>query len=367
MYIIKGIIIIFIMAVSCYMTGNLWMTRDAFVEKILLGFATQLAVFNILCIPMNITGADFRILCGAFIAFFVVVIVWNVYCFALRVRKAGGLPDIKDATSDWIRTFRRDFHWMLIPAFVFIVFQLLRMVYLQPVDYGDDEVYLTMVNDIGNTNIIHGLDVNNGLELPLSDISYKYIFTSYFPYLAFWSKIFHFHPLLLCKSFMPLFFGILAYGVFWLMADLFFPGDGRRKGTFMFLVALMVEYGNKMNHGFARRMLLWTWNSKSVLYTILLPLLLYLCMKYMGGIGRNGEGKGMTWKATVILSMTLLANGAATLMGVGFSTIAFGLSGLVWAIQKKDRKIFLRMMVAAIPTVTILLLTVLYQKGVYNV
>ena len=69
MYIIKGIIIIFIMAVSCYMTGNLWMTRDAFVEKILLGFATQLAVFNILCIPKTqimITSDEYLVLVRQF-------------------------------------------------------------------------------------------------------------------------------------------------------------------------------------------------------------------------------------------------------------------------------------------------------------
>lgn len=357
MYFVKGLVIVAIIAIMTYLTGKIWRRETSVLETMLLGFATELAVFNVLCIPMNLTQTSFVVLCACFGSFLGLVIVINVYLF---LTGKATYPLIGNWKEKGLHLPKMSFHWMLIPALLIILYEMYNMVFLQPLAYGDDTVYMTMVNDIRETNIIHGLNNGSNDYIDISGVSYKYLLTSYYPFLAFWSKICHFHPLLLCKTFLPIFYLILGYGVFWLYAEFFFKDDIEKKSIFFFVITLLVEFGNVVNHSFSRRMLLWNWNNKSVLYTILIPFLIYLAMKYM-------QEEKFTWLEAGILGTVLMANGSLTLMGVVFSSIALGCMGLVMVIQKREIRILLKTIVAMAPTTFIMALAILISKGILHV
>ena len=328
MYIIKGFLIIAVMLFCCIEVGKLWNRSGNYLEAALIGFATMLAVFNLFCIPMHIFGVSFTVLCICFSVFLIGAIVTSLILTFRRRR------------SYTLLKYKPGINVFLILAICMIILQIWRLFVYQPQIYGDDETYLTMVNDIVTSDRIQGRYIESGIET--EPFSLKYMATSYYPFLAYWCRIFHFHPLLLCKTFLPILTTLFAYGVFLLLGEFFFKEDIRKKGMYLLLVTLLVEFGNISYHFFPRKLLQWPWQSKSVLYTILMPLLFYLCISLMN--------ESMKKKETMLIGTVLFANAAASLMGVGFSTIMLFLIGAVRSVHFRRVGIFGRTILACIPT-----------------
>lgn len=332
MYIFKGIAIIAVIVFCCIEIGKLWKRDAGYLEAALLGLATMMAVFNLLCIPMHILQIPFTVLCVVFSVFLAGITVLSV---TISIRQ-------KDRRH--ILGYPITFHVFFAIAMVLIIYQIIRLVVLQPVVYGDDQTYLTMINDIVNSDHIQGLRVDTGTEMP--PYSLKYMATSYYPFLAYWCKIFDFHPLLFCKTFLPILTMTFGYGVFWLFAERFFRDDMRKKSMFLLLIALFVEFENISYHFFSRKYLLWPWQGKSILYTILMPLLFYLLICCLN--------QSTTKKEIFLLAVALFANGAVSLMGVGYSTIIVAVFGIVQTIQCRKPRILLQTIMICIPTAVVL-------------
>lgn len=337
MYIVKGLFIIAVMLFCCVEVGKLWKRTGTYLESAILGFATMMAAFNLFCIPMHIMQVRFTVLCVVFTVFLVCVVAISLFLSFTRKR------------SYKLIQYKPGINLFLIAAAVIMVIQIWRLFVYQPIVYGDDETYLTMVNDIVSSDHIQGRYIETGAET--APYSLKYMATSYYPFLAYWCRIFHFHPLLLCKTFLPILTTLFVYGVFWLMGEFFFKEDLRKKGIYIMLVALFIEFGNASYHFFPRKVLAWPWHSKSVLYTILMPLLFYLGIKYMNDTMKKTE--------TLLIGTVLFANGAASLMGVGFSTIMLAILGIAMAIQYRRPGILGRTALSCVPTAVVLVGSVL--------
>lgn len=336
MYFVKGLLIIAILLFCSIEVGKLWSKTGNYLEDALLGFATMMAVFNVFCVPMHILEIRFTVLCVVFSVLLIAAVLVSLVLSVKRKRR------------ETLFQYRVSFQLFALLAVILIAYQIWRLVVMEPAIYGDDTTYIAMINDIKNSDHIQGYGVWSGIES--APYSPKYIMTSYYPFLAYWCKIFDFHPLLFCKTFYPILTTLFAYGVFWLLAERFFREDMRKKGIFLFLVTLFVEFENISYHFFSRKVLQWPWQSKSVLYTVLIPLLFYLAIRLMED--------GMNARDTALLATVLFANGAASLMGVGFSTIMLGLLGIVMAIQNRRVGIFAKTVVACVPMGALLLIAV---------
>ncbi len=337
MYIVKGIIILLIICFCCVEVGKLWYREGNCLETGIMGLMTMMAVFNLLCIPMHIFEVPFTVLCIAFSIFLVTGVTLSL---VISLRKKKRFP---------VTQYKLRFQLFFIIALGLVVYQIWRLVTLQPVIYGDDETYLTMVNDIVGSDHIQGLNTETGTEV--SPFSLKYMATSFYPFLAYWCRIFHFHPLLFCKTFFPILTTVFAYGVFWLYAERFFREDMRRKGMFFLLVVMFVEFENISYHFFSRKYLLWPWQGKSVLYTIMMPFLFYLLIRYL-------DDK-TDWKRKLLLATALFANGSVSLMGVGYSSIIVVIFGVVRTIQTKRIRLLLDTLLILLPTGVVLMAAVL--------
>lgn len=336
MYFVKGILIILIILFCAIEVGKLWSRRSNYLKDALLGFATMLAFFNLFCVPMHILEIRFSILCGIFTAFLVASVALSLFLSVVRKRR------------DTIFSVSVRFNLFCLLAVGLICYQIWRLIVYEPAIYGDDFTYLSMVNDIRNSDRIQGYGYWSGIDSP--PYSPKYIMTSYYPFLAYWCRMFDFHPLLFCKTFYPILTTLFAYAVFWLLGEHFFREDMRKKSIYFLLIALFVEFENISYHFFSRKVLQWPWQSKSVLYTVLIPLLFFLAVRFLT--------EGPTWKETAMLSVVLFANGAASLMGVGFSTIMLVLFGLVMAVQRKKPAVLGKTILACVPTGIVLLASV---------
>ena len=116
----------------------------------------------------------------------------------------------------------------------------------------------------------------------------------------------------------------------------------RKKSIMLLLSAMMVEFGNISYHFFSRKVLQWPWQSKSFLYTILMPFLLYLAIRC--------TEEGMKKTEIAMLAVVLFANGAASLMGVGYSTIMLFLVGLVMCVHKRSIGVLGKTVLSVVPT-----------------
>lgn len=333
MYFIKGIIIILLILFCSIEVGKLWYRKGNYLESSLTGFITMMALFNLLCIPMHILEVRFSILCMIYSIILIAMVICSLSISILRRKR-----------FDFF-AYKLHVQLFLLLALVLIGYQIWRLITLQPVIYGDDETYLTMVNDIVGSDHIQGLRTDDGTEVP--PFALKYMATSYYPFLAYWCKIFHFHPLLLCKTFFPVLTTLLAYGVFWLLAERFFHDNMRKKSMFLLLVVMFVEFENISYHFFSRKYLLWPWQGKSVLYTILMPFLFYLLISYLD---ENADKKKVC-----LLATALFANGAVSLMGVGYSTIIVVIFGVIRMIQLKKWQILLQTLFICLPTGIVLI------------
>lgn len=374
MYIIKGIVIIVIILTCCIFVGKLWKREGNLLEASLLGFATLLAIFQLLCMPFGLAGQPFHVVCNLFLAVLISLVALSIVLSIVQHRK---YP---------IFAYPTKLHLFALLALALIIWQIVRQVILQPQVYGDDTVYIGLVNDIRTSDVIHGRIPKSGADLALGDANLKYVFSCYYQFLAFWCRLFDFHPLLLMKTFLPILVGILSYGVFWLIGEFFFREDMAKKSFFLFFVALLVEFGNLTNHSFSRRMLQWTWNSKTILFTILLPLLFLLANRFaqeqsgtippvsavppVPGLISNQPVKpagGFRLREALLLATVSVACGAATLTGLAFSVMMLFAVALIRAILAKRFSIFWKTMLSCVPTLVILFVVILFWKGALHV
>lgn len=344
MYIVKGTCIILSLLFCSIEIGKLWYRRGTYLEATLLGFATMLAVFNLFCIPMHLLQVPFMAL---FVIFSMLIVAGVVVSLVLSIREKKRFPIVR---------FRIQRNFFFLVGVAIMCYQIWRLAVLQPAIYGDDVTYLTMVNDIIYSDRIQGYETYTGVEVP--PFSLKYMATSYYPFLAYWSKLFDFHPLLLYKTFYPILTTLFAYGVFWLQGELFFRENMRKKSIYFLLVALIVEFENISYQFLSRKLLQWPWQGKSLLYTVMMPLLFYLAITFMEA--------GLKKKEVWILSVVLFANGALSLMGVGYSTIMLIILGTVMSVQRKSATILGRTVLACLPTGAVLVFGVIGSQGVYE-
>lgn len=373
MYIVKGIAIIIIMLLCCMFVGKLWKRQGNLLEASLLGFATLLAIFQLICMPFGLAGQPFHVVYNLFLGILIGLVALSLVLSIVQRRKYT------------LFAYPKKFHLFSLFALILIIWQIVRQVAMQPQVYGDDTVYIGLVNDIRTSDVIQGRIPKSGADLALADTNLKYIFSCYYQFLAFWCRLFDFHPLLLMKTFLPILVGILSYGVFWLLAEFFFKEDMAKKSFFLFFVAMLVEFGNLTNHSFSRRMLQWTWNSKTILFTILLPLLFLLANRFAqdqadgpGAIGKpaidpvNSPVKttgpsGFRLPEILLLAVVSISCGAATLTGLAFSILMLFGVGLTRAILAKRGSIFGKILLSGVPTLALLFVVILFWKGALHV
>lgn len=329
---------ILIMLAIPMLIGKLVIKNENILEQYLMGFAVCMAIFEVICIPMNLLEIDFLYLC----------IVYGILIGLLCI-----ISILKSNKKNNNIVSKNKVDIIFALAVGIIIYQIIRVVICTPAIYGDDIAYITMVNDIKSTNIIHGLDYFNGRNIDVIDVSHKYLFTTYYQLLAVLSKITALHPLILCKTILPIFYMVMSYMVVWLVSGLLFEKKNSRE-IFLFLYAVLIEVGNYSYYTISRRTLVWSWNSKSVLFTILLPFLFYYANKVSGNI----KSKDMLELAVLVTACC-----ATTLMGAGLSPIMLLSLGFVFAVRNRNYKSFIQMGICSMPAIVILILDVLYGVG----
>lgn len=330
-----GICIVLLFAIP-YIIGCTIDKNSSFFESYLIGFSVEMGIFLVLCIPMNLLQIDFDKLCLSYS----IILVWLVVG-ALIIKKS------------W-RTEKssKKFTFILGLAIGMILYQIIRTLLFMPYIDGDDCAYISMVNDIKSTNVIHGLDYLTGISIPVVNVALKYRLTAYYPFLAYISKISGLHPLILCKTILPIFYMAMGYMTVWLIAKRLFANQ-KREEMFFLIYVVLIEVGNYSYYTISRRMLMWSWNSKSVLFTILLPALFYFSNKFFD--------EKMKVRSYIILMSIVAACCSATLMGAGMAPLLLLSVALVYAVIQKRFLVLIQALLCCIPAMVIVGMDLMYS------
>ncbi len=327
-------------------------------DRFIIGFCATQALFFLVYTPAILFGWSSMAL--TIIAALVISIVGIVGSW-LRLCKAGD-------RKAFVAITKPDFSMLKNPYFdialIIIIYQLVRYVVKQPYIYGDDVTYITMITDFVDTNAIYTKSwAGQLIPTPLSEISFKYVFTSYYPFLGMISILSGLHPLILCKTIIPIIYVPIHYLIIWRIGRFLFGSEedakksNAKQSVFMFFYLLLIEFGQISYYTLSRRLMIWVWNSKSDCFCLLLvPLFFYTYLF----LTENEETEKLMGKTKLvyrqfIIAIIALACNSATLMGLILSAIVMGIWFIIAAFRLKKPSVLL----SSIWTLTPHLITVL--------
>lgn len=316
--------------------------KDA-IERYLVGFCTLLALyflFYFVSIGNSFKLSTSIILVDTFSAiiivlFFIINIIYNKRnnkkYSVLNELKSESFGSLKNAFASSTKFVKVIF----IISILFILFQALRMIFVSPYIDGDDTTYGTLVQSMSSLNSIYNIGHSKVGISEIYSLDKKYQVSSYYPFLAAISKVTGIHSMILMKTIIPVFFILMSYAVAWLFSGfLFKEAELEKRAYFMLILAVFYEFSFNSYYSFGRRLLMWTWNSKSLCFTIVLPFLMLETLKYFSSY-KNEEGKISFSNYYIIIYFINMACASITLMGTIVGAIMLIVMALSDMLQKR--------------------------------
>ncbi|MBR3533998.1 MAG: hypothetical protein IKN80_08990 [Clostridiales bacterium] len=321
-------------------------------DRYLIGFAAVQALFFLVYIPAILFSWTSRTLSYSAA---VLITAAGIAGTVIRYMKA-------DSKSAFIAWHRPDFRYLKNPCFLIAVAVILYEVWInvtrEPYIYGDDVSFISIITRFVDTNTIYTKTWSGQTDpIPFADLNFKRVFTSYYPLLGMESILSGLHPLILCKTVIPVFYIPVHYLTVWRIGEYLFgrEKDGKAKigkqSMFMFFYAILIEFGHISYYTMSRRVTIWIYNNKSDCFTILLPVLFFYTCIFLIEKDINAETLTLTklWYRQFLIMIIALANNSATLMGLLFTAIVMVIWYIIAAIKLKKPLVFFSSLWTLIP------------------
>ena len=253
------------------------------------------AGFQVICLPMVLTGESFGNVVTLFSCFMAVMVLLAVIvgihrrknpAFSLRIMESHAAQ--KDAVTVFL--------WCLVV--ILLVLQLAVAV-LFAYEEGDDAFYVAIsviTNKSDTMYVIYpytggstGMDMRHGLA-PFP------IWVSYVARLA------GMHPTTIAQIVLPVVLIVMSYSVYYLLANKFF-GDRKKIAQFLLIVEIMVLFGGYSLQSVENFLLVRTAQGKAVLANIVIPVLFLLFLGILEEL-QHGRPVGVWRWLMVAATMT---------------------------------------------------------------
>lgn len=315
--------------------------RECFSYIYILGLLTMLAVFHGLYLVAVFMGVPFHVLYVAYI----IILCFVCVLYGVQVYQRDSVRLIG------AYCLKKNILWYVCVAI--IICQIVWQCYYTPFAYGDDFTYITMVNDIIQTDTIYGIDYHTGVPQAVGDILYKYLFTSYYPFLAVVQKISGIHALILCKTILPIILVPVSYMNVWLMGAYFFGKNINKRLLFLMFYWVINCFGCFSWYTISFRTLTWVWHSKAVLAIIILPFLFYQTNRMYDSEISKGD---------IIIQMIIItAACGTTMMGIGLAPMMLMMLAFVKSCQMRNVKLLGVGMICCSPAIISVIMFGIYK------
>ena len=298
-------------------TGRMKENGNSFLLTLFCGYAGMFAVFEVMALPMIFLRMPFSVLKYAYGAVILILTVLSAVCGRKRI-----LP----LTWEKIKKLRR-LPWPCLAAVLLIAVQIGIYAVGMSTDL-DDSFYVGTATTTLETNTMFQYSAYTGNIV--RTLPSRYVLSPFPILLAFYGEMVRMSPTVVAHSVMPLFFVLLAYGIYALMGQKLFQGDLKSTGMFLCFLSLVhiFSYYSVFTQG--TFLLIRIWQGKAMLAAVLLPALFYFGMRVFQGTPGMGD-----WAALFIL---MTACCLVSSMGIMLAPVMLGIFGFLYGLLKKQWK-----------------------------
>lgn len=330
-------------------------------DKIVKGYIGLFGGFTITYFLLSGMKVDFNIICNIYgkgiVIFFLLTVLYKLIILLINPQK-----EKRISITFPIDKHNRTCLGYWIVAFFFILLSVYQISFWAPYRYGDDTSYIPMINDMVELKEFYALNPDSGFSY-MGAIPEKYFFSTYYQFVAMLCINTGIHPLIMCKTVLGVVYILLAFMVIWIGCKTFCK-DFEQASLMFMLSTVLIFFGNYSYYTLARRILIWNYNGKSVLFTIILPYLFIRVIKCFL-LDEEKERKRKRERILELFQVTFIVFVASTttLMGVGLAAMETGLLGLSISTTQKRFSPVVKSIIVCIPAILLLLAVLLRRKG----
>jgi hypothetical protein len=347
--VLQFILAFLICTVVPVLVGDLMLPQDAIGKQYITGVLGTLAVSQIIYLPVVLFQQHFT-------PFFIVyVLIIAGLCILSVVKRHKHYRErCRDLLNIKENLGRINF-WMIC-AILLVGFQTIRVAIGHFFVYADNARYIPIINDLIETDLDYYLDFIKGVP-GAKETDIKYLFTTYFPYLASISKISGLHPAILVQTLLPIILTVTTYVLVWHYGLLLFK-DKQSSWMFVLFFGILAETIGGYDNTHANSLVSAIYFGKKIVFLILLPYILLFIAEKAALLEDNVNQ--LSIKDILLLVIMVLGICAPSLMGTGLTPIALFALGVVLAIRRRSLKPLGHMGIAMIPSIIFLSMVVIH-------
>ncbi len=367
---------LFLFGIAPVCTGLLWVGAPGKKRRgpdfvYLAGFLTQLALFQLVAVPVMLVnphgmGLLTGLTAGLSAALSIMGVVFGfpaLQAFARSLaerisqslrkagrakrrrkggrRRRGGPGGIR---VEPLAAERRVF-WAL--ALAVVGFQMY-MAYAYASFDGDDSYYVVQSVLADQTGVLNRIRPYTGLS---TDLDVRHALAALPLWVAYVARITGIHATIVAHSLLPLVWIPLTYLCYFEIGRLLFGQEGVRLPVFVTLTGILQIFGNTSIYTNATFFLTRTWQGKSILCNFVLLVQVWLLLEIFGR--RKRRYQSVYWK---LLAVNNIVSAMMTSMGAFLAAMFLGIAGLSAAVRQRKPSCLLRAAVCCIPNVVYLVM-----------
>lgn len=291
------------------------------------GYIGLWALLQLITVPLVLLKQNFMIVVVA-----VSVVVIALIIYGIKKKYYGlSMPEFKNTGSKIAFTI------MCLAILALLVVTAI----MQHTD-ADDSRFVVNAVDIVRTNKMFLTNPATGESISIWEGELvKDVTSPWAVFIAYCSKITDIHPTIMAHTVLQLVLTFIMCLVYWMLSEVFFKDDTSGRSIFVSLVLLITVYGNYSVYSAETFAITRIWQGKAVVASIGIPLMYYCFMKIYADIDKKGY---YVMLYLIVMSLCLMSG-----MGIVVGAIMVGCFAVVYGLQKKRLKVFIKIMLAVIP------------------
>ncbi len=277
-----------------------------------VGFFVMLAIYQLLEVPMALLYVKFHVL----VIVYSIVLLFLLAVAIVKWRKDKTFfPYVVKNKKEKAGAYAIIY---LVVFGVVVAYQLYHTIFWQMNELSlDDATYVVYANDAVQTDLLYLIDPSTGIY---SGLNIQRLLQSSIVYPSFITKLTGIDVTIIEHTIWPVFLVIMAYEVYYLIAERLFD-EKENQYLFLLFTSLLYNFGFHSYYSVTFRLLGTMWQGKGILATVLNFLYLY--------IFSDIYQKKYHWKMGVLLFFISIASVGLTLGGV-ISTVV--ISGVLFVL-----------------------------------
>lgn len=329
--------------------GDLLLPNEAMGKQIIMGVLTTLAISQVVFLPFIYYQHNYTPYYYAYI------LIIGGLCILSVFKRYKHYPETFRALMNAKEIIGELNLWMIL-AILLIGVQVARVVIGHFFVYADNSMYIPIINDLIETDKEYFYDHIMGRP-GARETNIKYLFTTYFPYLASISKLSGLHPAVLVQTVLPAYFTIITYNLVWHFGLLLF-NDKRTSWMFVLFYGFLAETIGGYDHTQANSVVSGIYFGKKIVFLILIPYIMLYIAERSALLEDNV--KRLNTKDIFLLFVMVTGTCAPSLMGTGLAPIVLFLLGIVLSVRRKSMISFFQLLIPTIPSIVYLSMVVSY-------